>query len=181
MKGIVFTEFLEMVEETFSPDIAEAIIEESNLASGGAYTSVATYDHAEMVAMVIKLAEKTNTPVPTLLTAFGQYLLGRFNELYPAFFEGITSTYDFLNTIENHVHVEVKKLYSDAELPTFKTEATGNGGMTMTYKSMRPFADLAEGLILGSIAHFGENITLTREDLGSGDGSHAAFHLERTA
>ncbi len=181
MKGIVFTEFLEMVDDKFSPDIAEAIIEEANLPSGGAYTSVATYDHAEMVAMVVKLAEKTNTPVSALLGVFGEYLLGRFCALYPDFFEGINNTYDFLDTIENHVHVEVRKLYSDAELPTFKTERQDSGAMVMTYQSKRPFADLAEGLIRGSIAHFGEDITLTREDLGEGDGSYAAFHLEKAA
>lgn len=178
MKGIVFTEFLEMVDDKFSPEVSEAIIEEANLPSGGAYTSVATYDHAEMVTMVVKLAEKTNTPVSDLLGVFGEYLLGRFKVLYPDFFVGVSSTFDFLDTIENHVHVEVKKLYSDAELPSFATERLNDGAMTMTYKSSRPFADLAEGLIRGSIAHFGEEIQLRREDLGSGDGSYATFHLE---
>lgn len=181
MKGIVFTEFLEMVDDKFSPEIAEAIIEEANLPSGGSYTTVATYDHAEMVTMVVKLAEKTDTPVSDLLTVFGEYLLGRFTMLYPGFFEGVNNTYDFLDTIENHVHVEVKKLYSDAELPTFKTKRNDNNSMTMTYQSSRQFADLAEGLIRGSIAHFGENITLRRRNLGNEDGSYAAFYLEKTS
>jgi len=32
MKGVVFTEFLEMVEEKFSPDMAERVIENAKLA-----------------------------------------------------------------------------------------------------------------------------------------------------
>jgi GGDEF domain-containing protein len=40
MKGVVFTEFMEMVEDRFSLEIAERLIEESNLASLGIYTSL---------------------------------------------------------------------------------------------------------------------------------------------
>ena len=35
MKGIVFTEFLEMVEDKFSPELADRIIEGAELPSGG--------------------------------------------------------------------------------------------------------------------------------------------------
>ena len=36
MKGIVFTEFLEMVEEKYGYEVVDQIIEESKLPSGGA-------------------------------------------------------------------------------------------------------------------------------------------------
>ena len=42
MKGIVFTEFLEMVEAQFGLDTVDAIIENSDLPSRGAYTAVGT-------------------------------------------------------------------------------------------------------------------------------------------
>ncbi|WP_372749028.1 heme NO-binding domain-containing protein [Litorivivens sp.] len=179
MKGIVFTEFMEMVDEKFSPEMTESLLDEVDLESGGVYTSVATYDHGEIVSLVGKLSEKTDIPVPTLIQVFGEYLLERFTVLYPAFFEGVTSTFSFLDSIENHVHIEVKKLYNDAELPTFKTEKNGDLEMTMIYQSQRPFADLAEGLIRGSVAFFGEEIRITREDLGDCNGSHAKFRLEK--
>ncbi len=38
-KGIFFCEFLEMVEGTFSPALADAIIADSALAADGAYTA----------------------------------------------------------------------------------------------------------------------------------------------
>ena len=49
MKGVVFTEFIEMVENEFSPDLADTIITEAGLPSGGIYTSVGTYRHEEML------------------------------------------------------------------------------------------------------------------------------------
>lgn len=59
MKGIVFTEFIEMVENRFSADMMDDILDAANTASGGAYTAVGTYDHGEMVALVSALSAHT--------------------------------------------------------------------------------------------------------------------------
>lgn len=166
MKGVVFTEFLEMVEEVFSPDLVDEIIEACELPSGGAYTSLGTYEHAEMVQLVVELSKQTETPVADLLKSFGSHLFTRFVAGYPHFFEPDDDTFSFLSRLENGIHVEVKKLYPDAELPSFDHEASP-GKLVMTYRSSRPFADLAEGLMRGCMAHFGEPIALQREDAGS--------------
>ncbi len=69
MKGLVFTEFLDMVEQRFSADMVDDIIEASDLPSGGAYTAVGTYSHSEIVALVQQLAIRTGIAVPDLLTS----------------------------------------------------------------------------------------------------------------
>ena len=38
MKGIVFSEFMELVEEKFGLETVDHLIESTDLASGGAYT-----------------------------------------------------------------------------------------------------------------------------------------------
>lgn len=179
MKGIIFTEFLEMVEEKFSPDVADKIIEASNLSTGGAYTSVGTYHHSELIEMVGHLSEESDIDVVPLVQAFGEHLFGRFVELYPEFFEGVDSCFSFLSLIENHVHVEVRKLYPDAELPTFATEQLEPKTLEMVYQSARPFAPVAEGLIKGCIAHYQEDIHLTTEDLSGGANTKVRFVLEK--
>lgn len=179
MKGIVFSEFIEMVEGCFSPEVADEIIVSSNLPSGGMYTAVGTYDHGEMLELVAQLSDKTGQPVAELVKTFGTYLFGRFHSLYPAFFEGVTGTFDFLSRIEEHVHAEVRKLYPDAELPTFETRYTDEGSLEMIYRSRRPFADLALGLMEGCIAHYGEDIRIERADLSSGGATHVRFTLKR--
>lgn len=177
MKGMVFTEFLEMVEERFSPAIADRIIEHSDLESGGAYTAVGTYDHSEMIQLVSHLSTETGIAVPDLLRTFGQQLFARFVGSYPQFFAGVQSTFDFLTNIEGYIHVEVRKLYPDADLPTFEYDTSEPGRLTMVYRSSRPFAALAEGLILGCIEHFGETIDVQREDLSAGQGMYVRFTL----
>jgi hypothetical protein len=176
MKGIVFREFLDMVESQFGMEVADQIIEEADLPSGGAYTSVATYDHNEILKLVGQLHRATGLPVPDLVSAFGRHLFGRFHTLYPAFFQGADGAFDFLERVESIIHIEVRKLYPDAELPVFECTRPAPGQLVMLYRSQRPFADLAGGLIQGCIEHFGEPIVVRREELPPGpNGEHRAL------
>ncbi len=79
MKGIVFREFIDMVEASFGDEMVDTIIEACDLESGGAYTAVGTYDHTELVQMVVALSGETGAPVPALVEAFGTYLLVDFS------------------------------------------------------------------------------------------------------
>jgi hypothetical protein len=135
MKGVVFTEFFGMVEQVFSADMVDDLIEATEPPSGGAYTAVGTYDHAEIVAMVVELSARSGTPTDELLAAFGKHLFGRFHELYPVFFDGVPDAFSFLSSIEDVIHVEVRKLYPDAELPRFESWFPDEESMVLVYRS----------------------------------------------
>lgn len=166
MKGIVFTKFIEMVEEQFSIDTAESMIEGCALPSGGAYTSVGTYNHEEMVTLLVQLSKMTGKPVPDLLRGYGNFLFGQFALLFPVFFEGITSSLVFAGQIDDVIHVEVMKLYPDAQLPRFESLSRTDDELKLLYRSDRHLGDLAEGLLEGCIIHFGEqnSVILKREN-----------------
>ncbi|NIK78008.1 hypothetical protein FHS15_003146 [Paenibacillus castaneae] len=175
MKGMIFTAFLEMVENKFSLNLADEIIEASDLPSGGSYTTVGTYDHNEMIKLVVQLSERTSIPVADLVRTFGEYLFSQLLEMHAYFLEENSSVFEFLQKVDSYIHVEVRKLYPDAELPAFHYETSIPGTLIMTYRSSRPFADLAEGLIIGSINHYGEKIDVKRQDLS--DGNATRFEL----
>jgi hypothetical protein len=179
MKGIVFTEFLEMVEDRFSPALADQIINAANLPSGGAYTAVGSYDHGEMWSLVIELGRATGTPVPHLMQEFGEHLFARFTLEYPHFFQDVRSSFDFLQGLETVIHIEVRKLYHDAELPRFDVTERTPTKMVLLYRSRRHFADFAEGLIRGCARHFGEQLEILRENLPAPEGSQVRFTLTR--
>lgn len=164
MKGMVFTEFLEMVEAKFSADMVDDIIDDANLASGGAYTSVGTYSHEELVDMVVALSNRTQIPVPVLVRTFGEHVFGVFARSFQQFFEGVPDALTFLSGIEDIIHAQVIKLYPDAQLPKFDCLREGNQ-LTMIYHSDRHLADLAEGLIMGCGQYFGDNLTIQRDEV----------------
>jgi hypothetical protein len=178
MKGVVFTEFLEMAENHYSLAVVDEVIQRAGLSSGGVYTSVGTYPAQEMVSLVTELSAATNTPVPLLLREFGRYLLHRFARGFPQFFEKHDSALDFLEGVEGVIHVEVRKLYTETELPTFECKRNGDR-LTMTYRSPRRLADLAEGLMQGCAEHFQEKIDIARDDLSGGSGEVVRFTLDK--
>lgn len=96
MKGVVFDEFVAMVEERFSLETADRIIGASQLSTGGAYTSVGTYDHHELFELVRRLSDETGHSVPELLHTFGAYLFKRFCHLYPQYIGNHHSTFSLL-------------------------------------------------------------------------------------
>ena len=181
MKGVIFTEFLEMVDQKFSPELTESLIEKADLESGAAYTAVGTYDYREIVKLVILLAEKTNGSAAELQQTFGEYLFQRLATMYPGFFKEVNDAFSFLERLDDTIHVEVLKLYPDAELPQFEDHRLDPNTLELVYRSARPFADLAEGLIRGCIAHFGEAIDLAREDLAFSPETKTRFVLTRKA
>ncbi len=179
MKGVIFTELLAMAESSLAPEIVEEVIEAAELPSGGAYTSVGTYAFSEMQALVGAFAERLDTSVEALTQAFGKHLFAAFQRSHGGFFANIDGTYDLLRRIEDEIHVEVRKLYPQAELPTFNCSEPILGDMILEYRSTRGLAHLAAGLIDASIEHFQEAITYTSKDLSGGRNTHVIFTLHR--
>ena len=77
MKGIIFTELLSMVENTMGPEMVETIIDQAELESGGAYTTVGTYPTKEIEALVHQLELQTQLSRDQLLEAFGKLVIAR--------------------------------------------------------------------------------------------------------
>ena len=103
MKGMIFCEFLEMAEETFGIVVVDEVLETTELPSGGIYTSVGTYDHQELIAMVIRLSQITKTPLPDLLQTYGQNLFGKLMETLPQFIPQNQDCFEFIKAIDSSI------------------------------------------------------------------------------
>lgn len=163
MLGIVFTEFMDMVEDRFSPDLLDEVIESAELESEAAYTAVGYYDYQEMIRLVTVLHQKTQIPVDDLIQTFGCHLFGVLIGKYPALGEGISGVLDFLEIVDSTIHKEVLKLYPNAELPTFETNRVSPDHLQMIYQSKRPFSQLALGLMHGCAEHFGQKLDVQHQ------------------
>lgn len=178
MKGIIFTEFLAMVEQKFGYEMVDQLLVESTLESGGSYTAVGTYSFQEMTTLLGNLSKRTGSDQNELLHAFGGYIFHYFLTSYSSFFSSTKDAFEFLASIENHIHVEVLKLYPDAELPSFVIHRTGTEAMSMEYHSERKMGHFALGLIESSLHHYHDSSEIIMTDL-SGDGQIIKFDLIR--
>lgn len=179
MRGIVFTELLEMVEEKYDASMVDDVLDACNLSTDGAYTSVGTYDHTEFLQIVRSLSAHTNTSVSDLIQIYGEHLFGRFHHMMPVFFEEPKTAFEFLESVHDTIHVEVNKLYPNAKLPEFQTRYDEADRFIMTYKSRCPFADFALGLIKGCIKFYQEKIEIAYEDANTDEHFVRVFTLSK--
>lgn len=178
MKGIVFTEFLEMVEGELGPLQAQRVLDSCALQSGGAYTSVGTYPCEEM-GMLVGAVSKTTGQCPTaLFRVFGHHLAASFKEAYPQYFE-TDDFFDFVESIDSRIHVEVQKLYADAELPQFHIIMRTDDTLVVDYHSSRALEHLAHGLLEASALAFGETVEIAQEPVGDSVRRVVRFRLTR--
>ena len=117
--------------------------------------------------------------MPKLVHSFGLHLATVFAEKFPAFFAECNSCFAFYKKIDDHIHVEVQKLYPDAELPDFSYRDINENCFELTYRSSRHFSDLAIGLLEGVAKHYGETIVITVEDKSTDDASHVVFTITK--
>lgn len=169
-----------MVEQQSGYALVDSLLLTANLPSGGAYTSAGTYSSCEMTSLVTLLSQRTNRTVPDILREFGQYLFQTFVGSYRHLIVAAPDAFSFLSSVHDHIHVEVKKLYADAELPHFSIERPDAQTLRMVYESNRKMADLAYGLIEGTLVHYNEEAQITQNVL-SDDGSKVEFLLVKTS
>lgn len=155
MKGVVFVELLAMAESLIGEDAVDEVLDTAELESDGAFSAVGNYPCSELMILVEAFSKHTGYSQSFLQTAFGKWIFGKFAEGYTVFFEGKNDAFTMLESIENEVHVEVRKLYPEVELPTFSTERISPDTLQMIYSSERPLVDFCEGMIQACLEHFG--------------------------
>ncbi|NRB60291.1 MAG: heme NO-binding domain-containing protein [Winogradskyella sp.] len=178
MKGIIFTEFLELVEEKFGLEMVDTIISESNLESDGVYTAIGTYEFSEMLQLITHLSENTDIAVDDLLLVYAEHLFAVLVNSYPTLVEHYKSPMDLLASIENHIHVEVKKIYPDAELPSFKLEERTDDKMILVYNSERALYMLGKGLMLETFKLFNVPVNIDYEKINE-EGTEVRFFINK--
>ena len=174
MKGIVFTEFLELVESKFGLATVNEIIEKSDLKSDGVYTSIGTYDFSEMLSLITNLSKKTNITIHDLLYTYGLHFFSVLEKSYPKIISNYKSPIELLSSIDSHIHVQVRKIYPDAELPKFEIMNQTQKSITLVYTSSRSMYAFALGLIEKTFHHYHKNASISY-DLINNDGSMVKF------
>lgn len=178
MKGIIFTEFLELVEQKFGLTMVDKIINQSNLESNGIYTAVGTYEFSEMLQLISHLSKNTDISVDDLLMVYAEHLFSVLIKSHPDLVNHYTDPMDLLASIENHIHVEVQKIYPDAQLPTFDLEERTQDKMVMVYKSDKALYMLGKGLMLETFKLFKIPATIEFEKLND-EGTEVRFFINK--
>ena len=178
MKGIIFTEFLEMVENKFGIETVDKIIHNSELDSGGVYTSVGTYNFSEMLNLITNLSSETDIDIPTLLHVYGLYFFDTLLKGHPDIFNYYKTAFDLLAGIEKHIHVHVRKIYPEADLPSFIVHEETLSKLILEYQSEKAMYQFALGLMERTLEHYNETVVIKKVLLND-SGTKVLFTLTK--
>lgn len=175
MKGAIFNFLAEMVEEKFGLEAWDALL--SKLDLDGIYVSTETYPDEELFSLVQAAHEATGIDTTELIRTFGTYSFAKFQQLHPDFCNPDFSLKEFLLTVDNVIHVEVKKLHPDALLPSFEYDQETDNELIMYYSSPRKLCMLAEGLIAGAAQFYQTDYELTHDECMHNGDERCKLHL----
>jgi hypothetical protein len=113
-----------------------------------------------------------------LLRRFGSALFPTLLRRYPSFFVGIGSTRELLQAFESHLGGEIGKLAPHLALPSLALDRGRDRAIAFSCRfpdGVPEIWSLVEGLVTGSVAHFGEPLVVTSTLPGDGSPGSARF------
>jgi len=179
MKGIVFN----LLEEAVSSDFGEAtwdrLLDDAGL--DGAYTSLGSYDDAEVFRLVDVASAALAIPPQEVLRWFGRRAMPLLVQRYPQFFSAHATARSFLLTLNSLIHPEVRKLYPGATPPVFDFDTSDSQNLVIGYNSARRLCALAEGFMQGAAEHFQEQAQISQPACMHDGADKCVFHVRFTS
>jgi hypothetical protein len=162
MKGVIFVELIKMAEDAFGEETVDDVIDKADLENLGAFTTVGNYPCSELVKIVMAFSQHSGLSPEVLQRKFGHWMMDFFLIHYPNFFADKKTAFGLLEAVDQEIHVEVKKLYPEAELPRCDTDRLGADRLKMVYSSARPLDAFCHGMIEACLTQFKEEGDITR-------------------
>jgi predicted hydrocarbon binding protein len=160
MQGIIFNALEEFVLDAADMEVWNDVIEQSQVASGGAYTAGVLYDDAEIVALASTLCDKLGVSLADGLKLFGKFLFGFLLNRGPIELKEYKDTQSLLADLEDVIHKDVKRIHPDAYTPFFEFRRSNDNEGELIYRSDRKMCAVAEGLVEGAAEHFGQQVSM---------------------
>lgn len=177
MKGIIFNLLESYIEKNFDDDIVETIFDENDLITKEPFVGPGTYPDEDLYLLIDKTSKYANKEKNAILFDLGKHMLHKVLLKYPEFTKNISHPKDFILSVDQVIHVEVKKLYPDATTPGFIYKEISNDKLEMTYLSNRKFCFLAEGLLEGTKEYFGKKFTYKQTQCKLHCGDRCLFEI----
>lgn len=158
MKGVIFNSVAEAVTELGGEELWDDLLDKAGLS--GSYTSLGSYDDAELISLVVVAAEALGKTVDETTEFIGEQVFPHLSGRHESLIEEYDSAVPLLCALNDVIHPEVLKLYPDASVPDFTTLEREDNRLKLLYRSQRQLPALAAGLIRGAANLYDENVDI---------------------
>jgi len=164
MKGLFFTELVELVETDYGFAVLDQVIRTAVPPTDGVYTSMCSYNAEEFFGLVEALAVDMKQPSSTFLRSFGRHffrcLLDRNEKLLDNYSSAIKALQD-VNEL-----VRATRIFSfEHRPPKAEFAEVGPAAWQLTIRTKLPVQDIILGALEACIARYGEPLEVSRTDV----------------
>ena len=163
MKGIFFTELLEMAEREYGSHTVEKVISSLDAGYHGVFNPHTDYSYKHFFDLIGLISLEVKLSPSDIAKNFGEYLFSRLVILFRPQFAGNSDIFQFLEQIDYFIHVKMQEKFPHDGIKGFKTERLDENTFIVSYRSKRELIDLAIGLFMGCQKFFSEDIILNTE------------------
>ncbi len=175
MQGLVFQVLETCYVDAFGSDAWFEVVAAADAQPSYSYS--ASYSDAELGRLVTAIAAAQDLSPQEALRWFGQHAIPHFRAYAPELFERHENCWGFLRSLNDIIHPEVRNLYPGVDVPDFEYPVPDGDERPIVYRSPRRLCGLAEGLMLGSAAHFGETLAVSQSRCMHRGDDHCRFEL----
>ena len=170
---------MNLVEEAIvaehGDDTLDSLLDTSG--SDGAYTSLGNYPDDDLERLVAAGAGELEVEPRDLSRQLGQVAIQGLAERYPHYFSPHVATVPFLLTLDDVIHTDVRKLYAESTPPDFWFDVPVGNVLVVHYRSLRRLCALAEGMMAGAAAHYGEQVSIAHESCMFNGADHCTLRV----
>ena len=188
MKGIIFTEFLDLVEERFGLEMVDQIICQSRLESQGAYTSIGAYNFYEFLQLLHNLSKNKNISLINLLSVYATQIFSAMHAIHPEMLVSYNNPIEMIAAMNQHIEIifNIKnaspsgllKAESFSPFPLFIVKEKTENLLIINYISHRGMQHFWLGLMHEMFKHFNETATIVLEKIKK-DGTEIKFTINK--
>lgn len=161
MKGIILNLLEEVVCAAHGEQVWDQFLSDAGLAGG--YTCMGIYPDEDLHALVTAASLGLAIPSDELVRRLGHGAALGFSRRYPHFFTPHRRSIDFVLTLNDVIHPEVRKINPDAEPPEFAFSRVADDELLVEYRSRRGLCALADGMLRGAAVYYRERATVSHE------------------
>lgn len=175
MKGIVFNLLEQLVRREFGDPEWGRILQDADV--DGAFASLDTYPDGVLRKLVAAVGKRAQQTPGEALQWFGRHSMPLLAREYPHLFAAQHSTRDFVLTLNDIIHPEVRRRYPGADVPVFDFDTSVPDALTLGYHSPRRLCALAHGFIEGAADHYGETVEVEQSECMHRGDAKCVFQL----
>ncbi|MEJ6476741.1 heme NO-binding domain-containing protein [Pseudoalteromonas piscicida] len=176
MRGVIFRGLEELVIEALGMQAWDELLE-AYAPTGRVYVSPTSYPDEELFALAQGVAAKLGKPLTEVLAIFGQSLFGFLAEKHKGIAAKFESFEELVLSIDSVIHMEVKKLYDEPNLPSINVVKEDDKTLILEYCSKRKLCFCAEGLLHGAAQHYSRKLSIEHPQCMHNGAEHCTLIL----